>query len=248
MSFKDRFSQQADLYALHRPTYPDELYQFVLQQVKDPNYAWDCATGNGQVASVLSNYFKKVFATDISQKQLDHASKLPNIEYTISPAEETPFPGRSIDLITVGQALHWFNFEQFYKEVKRVSKAGTILAAWGYGLLQVNSDIDLLIYEFYKEITGPYWDPERQHVDAAYQSIPFPFQEIRAPRFKIVRNWDLNALTGYLSTWSSVRKYQNAKGYDPVEEFAEKLAAAWGHPGTKHEVIFDVFMRIGEVR
>ena len=247
MNFKDRFSQQADLYALYRPTYPTTLYEFVLQQVKDPNYAWDCATGNGQVARVLSHHFKNVWATDISQKQLDQAPGLPNIRYEVSPSEETPFPERQFDLITVGQALHWFDFDQFYPEVRRVSRPGAVLAAWGYGLLQINSDMDRLIHKFYREVTGPYWDPERAHVDEAYRTIPFPFQEIKAPQFKILKRWSLKDLTGYLNTWSSVRKYQTALGHNPVEEFSKKFVSVWGDPLRKHEVSFNVFMRIGKV-
>ena len=247
MRIKDLFSQQAGLYALHRPTYPVELFQFVLQHVEHRDCAWDCATGNGQVAVVLSDHFKKVFATDISQSQLDQGQKKPNIQYAISPAEKTPFPDHYFDLITVGQAIHWFDFEKFYQEVRRVGKKGAWLAAWGYGLLRINSDIDPMIDEFYRDVTGPYWDPERTYVDQAYQTIPFPFQEIETPRFQILRNWDLPALVGYLNTWSSVQKYQTAVGRNPVDGFTEKLNATWGEPTLQHEVTFEVFLRVGRV-
>src|SRR5690349_10648465 len=109
----DRFSAQADLYARYRIDYPPELYAFLLATVPRRQRAWDCATGNGQVAAVLAQYFKHVDATDISQAQLDQAAARPNITYQLAPAEHTPFPDNSFALITVAQALHWFDQEAF---------------------------------------------------------------------------------------------------------------------------------------
>jgi hypothetical protein len=49
---KDLFSNHASLYSKFRPSYPQELYDYVLSFVENRNKAWDCATGNGQVAVV----------------------------------------------------------------------------------------------------------------------------------------------------------------------------------------------------
>jgi len=105
---KDRFSKQATAYAAFRPTYPNELYRFILSQVKEKNAAWDCATGNGQVARDLSPHFEEVQATDSSANQIENAFALPNIHYSVSTAEKTFFPESTFDLVTVGQAIHWF--------------------------------------------------------------------------------------------------------------------------------------------
>jgi hypothetical protein len=56
---KDNFSAQADIDAGFRPGYPSELYNFVLSLAKSRHAAWDCGTGNGQVAAALSEYFDK---------------------------------------------------------------------------------------------------------------------------------------------------------------------------------------------
>src|SRR5262245_31315897 len=105
-SHKDLFSKQANIYAAFRPTYPKELYDFIFSRVEKNHKAWDCATGNGQVAGYLANYFDKVYATDISQQQLDNAVKRDNITYSVSPGEKTSFEDQQFDLITVAQALH----------------------------------------------------------------------------------------------------------------------------------------------
>ena len=180
---KDNFSKQSAIYARYRPTYPQDLYDFILSHVTGKQSAWDCGTGNGQAAKELSKVFTKVFATDISQKQIDNAVHADNIFYSVQPAEQTDFPDNSFDLVTVAQALHWFRFDEFYKEVKRVTKPAAFFAGWTYSLLRISDEIDQLIeYHHYNTLSG-YWDDERKYVDEEYRNIPFPFAKINSPCF-----------------------------------------------------------------
>ena len=202
---KDNFSNQADAYAKYSPHYPQELFDFILQQVTRKENAWDCATGNGQTAKVLAGYFENVFATDISQKQIDNAQQAANIHYSVQTAEQTNFPDNTFDLIAVSQALHWFEFNSFYNEIKRIAKPGSVFAAWSYSLLYISPEIDKLIRSFYKDVTGHYyWDAERKYVDEEYKTIPFPFNEIATPKFTMEYLWTMEELQGYLTTWSAV--------------------------------------------
>jgi len=246
MSQKDLFSEHASLYAAFRPTYPETLYEFIFRHLKDNNIAWDCATGNGQVAQYLSNHFKKVYGTDISRQQLDNAFNASNIEYSVSPAEKTPFEDHQVDLITVGQALHWFNREQFYEEVKRVGKPGALLAVWGYALLYIEPDIDTIIMDFYENIVGPYWDNARTLVEQEYKTISFPFEEIETPSFSIDVQWTLDHLTGYLESWSATQKYMKSNNSNPVPALIERIKTFWAEGETK-SVSFPVFLRLGSV-
>jgi ubiquinone/menaquinone biosynthesis C-methylase UbiE len=182
---KDIFSRQASLYAKYRPTYPSELFAFILEHISDRECAWDCGTGNGQTAKELARSFDKVYATDISQTQLDNAEQAANIFYSLQPAEQTNFGENQFDLVTVSQALHWFDLEEFYTEVRRVAKPGAYLAAWMYGALTISPEIDRLKQDHYSNTLGPYWDYERKHVDDNYAGILFPFQEIISPEFFI---------------------------------------------------------------
>ena len=243
---KDLFSQHASGYAAFRPTYPEALYDFVLKQVKERHTAWDCGTGNGQVARDLAKYFDKVFATDSSIKQLENAATADNIQYSLAPAEKTSFPDASFDLITVGQAIHWFNIAAFNCEAMRVAKPGGVIAVWGYSLLSVDPPINALIAHFYKNIVGAYWDPERKLVDEQYKTIPFPFDEIPSPEFSYSFQWSLPELQGYLRTWSAVQKYINHKGVNPVMKLVEEIQPLW--KGERMEVRFQLFVRCGRIR
>ena len=240
---KDLFSSHARQYAAFRPTYPASLFDFILSFVKEKNKVWDCATGNGQVARVLSAGFGEVFATDISQAQLDNAFQAPNIFYSRSPAEQTPFEENTFDLITVGQALHWFDFKKFFAEVRRVSKPDAILAVCGYDLLHVSAEMDGLLHDFYTHTVGSYWEPERQYVADRYANIPVPFTEMPAPDFEMTVHWTLDELSGYLSTWSSVQKFIRQNGYNPVLSLTDTLRSYWKTEERK-EIIFPLFCRI----
>ena len=242
---KDNFSRQADIYAKYRPGYPKELFDFIIGHVTHCETAWDCATGNGQTAKQLSVYFKNVVATDISQKQLDNAFPAQNITYLLQPEEQTDFANDSFDLITISQALHWFNFEKFYAEALRVAKPGAWLAAWMYSLLRISPVVDAIIEHYHFETLGNYWDKERKYVDADYATIPFPFTGIETPVFSITYYWTLEELEGYFNTWSALQKYIVAHNDSPVPVLIRQVRPHWKN--EKMKIIFPLHLRMGQV-
>ncbi len=88
---KDNFSDNSDNYAKYRPAYPTDFYEYLHTLPIQFTNAWDCGTGNGQVAIELAKAFKHVYATDISQSQLSNAVNAANITYALQPAEATNF-------------------------------------------------------------------------------------------------------------------------------------------------------------
>jgi ubiquinone/menaquinone biosynthesis C-methylase UbiE len=243
---KDNFSAQASLYAQYRPTYPKEWYEFLMAIVPARETAWDCATGNGQIAGHLCKYIKTVYATDLSEKQVENAVGADNIFYKVEAAEHTAFPSQYFDLITVGQAIHWLQFDQFYREVKRVAKPGGILAIVGYNIFRSEPAIDSIIDRFYFEITGPYWDKERRYVDEQFRTIPFPFEEIPSPTLVNTMQWTFENVLGFLNSWSAVEHYKKKHGTNPVDLVYEELRGLWPE-GAAREIKFPILMRTGRV-
>jgi SAM-dependent methyltransferase len=241
---KDNFSVQSAGYAQFRPTYPNELYDFLFSLLSGQQTAWDCATGNGQVARELANHFEQVYGTDISQNQLSHAVQKDNISYLLESSDKSSFPDNTFDLITVAQAIHWFDFDAFYAEVKRTLKPFGIFAAFGYGVMSIDKDVDALIHTLYKSVLGQYWDTERRFIDQGYHTLPFPFQELPVPDLSIKTTWNFEQLTGYLNTWSAVQHYKKANDSNPLDLLLPDLKDAWGD-GRK-EVTFPILMRVGK--
>ncbi len=243
---KDNFSLQAAQYATYRPAYPEELYQFVINHCKHRGNVWDCGTGNGQAADRLSLYFDKVYATDISQSQLEHAQRNNKIEYSLQSAERTNFHDNLFDLVFAVQAVHWFDFEKFYNEVRRTLTPNGIIALAGYGLPKISVEIDRIIADFYRNILGNYWDAERRFVDEKYQTIPFPFIEIETPDFQSSYDWNLEHFTGYLETWSALQHFKLINGFNPLNEISNALKTVWKENQTK-KITFPIFMRLGRL-
>ena len=241
---KDRFSSHARQYAAFRPTYPAELYDFIFSHLDQFATAWDAGTGNGQVARDLARKFNSVMATDVSPQQLTNAHPADNIFYSLA-AEETHFPDKTFNLITVAQAIHWFDREKFYLEVKRVAKPEALLAVWGYGLVSIHQEIDSHLEHFYMQVVGPYWDKERKLVDEEYRTILFPFQEIHVPEFTFSMEWTLEEFQGYLNTWSAVQKYIQANQENPVDTFIQRVRHLWGL--ERQTVHFPLFLRLGSI-
>lgn len=244
---KDNFSAQSGIYAAHRPGYPPALFDWLFSQCTDFHAAWDCATGNGQAAINIAPRFEIIYATDLSIKQLENSVKADNIDYRVEKAELSTLPDNSVNLITVAQALHWFDHEAFFKEVERVACDNALFAAWGYDLLSVdNGDINKILRHFHDDITGPYWDSERKHVDEHYLNIHIPFEVIDCPLYSYKVGWQVERLIGYLNTWSSVQHYIKVHGNNPVELISEQLRALWGD--SEREVSFPIFMKAARIK
>jgi SAM-dependent methyltransferase len=174
MSFKDHFSRLAAEYAAFRPAYPPAIFDYLAHLCAERRNAWDCACGNGQATLALAERFEGVIATDASPQQLAAAPAHAHVTYRVARAEESGIESNSVDLVTVAQALHWFDLDPFYGEVQRVLKPSGVLAVWTYGQLHVEDDaIDALIQEFYWDIVGPYWPPERRLVEVSWTGFPF---------------------------------------------------------------------------
>lgn len=247
-TYQDLFSDHAACYARARPSYPRDLLAFVCGLAPARRLAWDCATGNGQAAFGLAGFFDRVIATDACEAQLAHAPAHDRIVYRVMSAEGCDLPAASVDLITVAQALHWLDLDAFYAQVRRVARPDGVLAVWCYSLHHVSDDVDRISRRLYNEITGPYWHARRRLVDERYETIPFPFDEIRGvPTFQCLRHWTLPEYVAYLESWSAVQQFRHVRGSDPLHEIAAELSAAWGPPQQVRAVTWPIHLRIGRV-
>lgn len=244
---EDHFSKVATNYASFRPSYPDELFDWLASVAPQRRLAWDCGAGSGQATIALAARFERVLGTDISAAQLASAPALPNVEYRVAPAEDSGLQTGSIDLITVAQALHWFDLPKFYAEVRRVLRPRGVIAVWGYNRLAIaHPGIQQMVDRFYEKKIGPYWPAERLHVENGYRDLPFPFERISSPGFSLHKNWSRTQLLGYLRSWSATGRFKAANGYDPVDALAEEIAPHWPE-GKSYRVEWPLFMHVGRV-
>lgn len=204
---KDLFSAHAADYAAFRPKYPLSLGKAIAQLQRYRGVAWDCATGNGQLAMQLADHFALVCASDASAAQIQQAPANNYIHYSVQPAEHTDYPDHYFDVVTVAQAIHWLDIEAFYQEARRVVKPEGHIVVIGYGLCSINEAVDKWLHTFYYDTIYAYWEPERKLLEDCLASLPFPFREVPFPALHMEVEWTATQFLQYLSTWSAVRNF-----------------------------------------
>ncbi|HEY5801753.1 MAG TPA: class I SAM-dependent methyltransferase [Burkholderiaceae bacterium] len=246
--FQDHFNAVAAAYADFRPTYPAALYDWLASQCAQRELVWDCAAGSGQASVDLARHFARVVATDASPAQIADARPAVNVEYRVARAESSGLPDASCDLVTVAQALHWFDLPSFYAEARRVLKQGGVLAVWSYGVQHVDGAcVDATVQRYYNDTVGPYWPPERVHVENGYRNLAFPFPQIDAPELTMQVQRTLEQLLGYLASWSATARYRAQTGHDPIPALRAELAAVWGDAAIARAVRWPLAIRAGRV-
>ena len=248
MAFRDHFSGVAADYARYRPDYPSALFDWLAEVAPRREVVWDCACGSGQATVHLAPFFAIVVATDVSLTQLSNRPALDGPVFTAAAAEDAPLADHSIDLVTVGQALHWFDLDAFFAEVRRVLVPGGIVAVWTYGLPEVDDpEIGTVIRAFIDDTLGPWWPPEVAHVLDGYAAFEIPFAELVPPRMEMEVRWPLPRFLAFVRTWSGVGRYREMRGEDPVEELAASLLPLWGSPDRCRSIRWWLKIRAGGV-
>jgi len=246
-AFADHFSAIASGYAQFRPTYPASLFSALASVVPDRLAVWDCACGSGQASIPLAAHFDGVYATDASLSQLAEAPAYARVRYHVASAEQSALRTGSVALVTVAQALHWFDVPAFHREATRVLKPGGIVAEWSYALMSVPSNprLTALVNDLDRDMRT-WWPPQRRHVDTHYRDLEFPFAAVDMGAFDMRATWTRDQLLGYLATWSAITRHRAQTGVNPLEPIWPALLEAWGSTETL-EIRWPLTLRVGQV-
>ncbi|MCP4654725.1 MAG: class I SAM-dependent methyltransferase [bacterium] len=245
MGFRDFFSERAAEYRSFRPQYPAPLFAYLASLPEQRDLVWDCGTGSGQAAIALARHFRRVIAGDASKSQVFHARERPGVAYAVVEAGQAAIRDRALDLVVVAQAAHWFHFERFYAEVRRVLKPRGVLAIWCYDLPEISPAIDAIVRSLYRDTLGGFWSPERRLIDARYETLPFPFPQLPVPGFDMETEWTLEQFVGYIRTWSALKAYGAKLGRDPVAAILEELGSAWGEMSRSRRLHWPLTLKVG---
>eukprot|EP00090_Calanus_glacialis_P011110 TRINITY_DN19584_c0_g1_i1.p1 TRINITY_DN19584_c0_g1~~TRINITY_DN19584_c0_g1_i1.p1 ORF type:complete len:288 (-),score=113.65 TRINITY_DN19584_c0_g1_i1:26-844(-) len=231
-------ADHSSLYAKFRPVPPLSILTQILkfrERASPPlNLAVDVGCGSGQFTRLLPPVCTSVLATDVSQVQVDQARNLlhyDNLEVKVGRGEKIEVEDSSVDLVTVCQALHWMEVEEFYAEVSRILVPGGTLAVIGYHFTRpaptMSNSLSLTeaMMKVYRT-TGPYWSSRRALVDSGYTSIPLAQFE-RVERQDDEHYTDIQATladwTGYIRSWSGLQTFAREKGSEAAGELMEEF-------------------------
>lgn len=237
------FASNSAAYAAARPRYPETLFDWLAAQAPGRNAAWDAGCGNGQATVALARRFDHVLGTDVSAEQIAQAPATANIEWRVARSEDVAHEPRSLDLVLVAQALHWFDLDRFYPLVQRALVPEGVFAAVGYAWFLVGPEVDALVKKTILDPLVPYWAQGNARLIGGYRELPFPFDVLAAPAFNIELKWTLAQMIAYVETWSAVKRMRSEAGIDVVAPAAERLAPVWGDGARR--VTMPLTVRVG---
>lgn len=244
--FADHFSGHAALYAAHRPRYPAALFDWLARAAPGTQLAWDAGTGSGQVAHGLVTRFARVVATDASAEQIAHAEPHARIAYAVASYASGLADG-SAQLVTVGQAIHWFDLGAFAREARRVLQPGGVLAVFGYAHNRVSAEVDEVVRHYHDVTLGGHWPRERDLIFGGYPTLALPIDDLPAPAFEMREEWTLAQFLGYLRTWSAAQRLLAAGGAATVRALEDAVRDRWGEVAVR-PVTWPMVLRAGVVR
>jgi SAM-dependent methyltransferase len=239
------FNDKAELYESSRPIYPQEIYSYLASLCSSQDLAWDSACGNGQAAVGLIKEFNRVYATDVSKEQIFNAKPHHNISYEVSPSEKVNLENRSCDLICVAQALHWFDYSQFWPEATRVLKPNGVFCAFGYNWASVSTEIDNVINTSIVKIIEPFWAPQNKLLWNHYRDLQIPFEKIESPNFTMSVSWNLNEYFNFLHTFSATRRCMDLIGNEFFQKAYEAVSHIWGLVEERKKIDLDFVFYVG---
>ena len=127
---EERFTGKADIYQKYRPTYPEELMEYLYTQAgfAQKSKIADIGSGTGKFSRLLLERGSTVFCVEPNEEMRQSAEKdLSGFENFISASgndKNTGLQDKSVDFVTVAQAFHWFDRQSFKSECQRILKSG----------------------------------------------------------------------------------------------------------------------------
>ena len=215
-----RFSGAAAGYARFRPGYPDALVDRVVTEagVKSGDPVADVGCGTGILTRMLAARGLEVVGIDPNPDMLEEARAAGGgAEYREGDAESTGLADRSVALVTVAQAFHWFDLDPTLAELQRVLKPqGHVAAIWNIrGESGFMAEYDALLRRFSSEYEVlESWETTLEELKRHPRVVG-----AREHRAEHAQHFDLDDLRG--RAWSSsyvFRGVKNREGFDAALE------------------------------
>lgn len=215
-SSTSRFSNRVENYIKYRPSYPEEIISYFLNEgILKPGYViGDIGSGTGISSEIFLKEGYRVIGVEPNKDMREAAERLlagyKNFESVNGTAEETTLAGSSIDLIICAQAFHWFDTEKSRQEFKRILKTNRYTS-----LIWNSRRFDTPFLKDYEELLQQFGTDynEIKHNNITDDVIKNFFQnnEVKFAEFDYVQKFDFSGLKGRLLSSSYVPDEKDPK-------------------------------------
>lgn len=180
---------------LHRPPYPQELFDLLVDLSPRQNRLLDLGCGHGKIARPMSEHFAEVTAIDPSAQMISLGQSLPNgtasnLTWVESYAEDAPLTGL-YDTVTAALSIHWMDHKRlFAKLIPHLAQDYLFTVIEGDAPLNPpwEKDWQAFLREWVPRLTGnpfhadkrwPFWERYADHatLQDKYEIISAPFTQ-----------------------------------------------------------------------
>jgi SAM-dependent methyltransferase len=129
----ERFSSRVSNYMKYRPTYPQAVVDCLRPHGLTPeSVVADVGSGTGLLTELFLRNGNKTFGVEPNKPMREAGEQVlkafPNFISINGTAEATTLPATSVDIITAGQAFHWFDVAAARREFARILRPGGMVA------------------------------------------------------------------------------------------------------------------------
>lgn len=246
--FTAKFTRKAEAYSKYRPSYPKEILEILSSQIgftRDKIVA-DVGSGTGILSKIFLDNGNFVYGLEPNDEMRSFAEKslssYPKFVSMNRIAESTGLPNASVDLVTAGQALHWFDRDCARREFAR------ILKTTGYAMIAYNErkkeDGTMDDYDRIIDRNAP--KSETPDIDAEYLEQFFgskDYNEFTVPNEQVL---DFAGLLGR-ATSASYLPSKGDPGYESLESDLKRLFDTYQRDG-RIELRYGTLLFLGQIQ
>ncbi len=256
MDFTHRFDKRAALYSKYRPGYPKEILDILRSEIgfsRDSTIG-DIGSGTGLLSKLFLQNGNTVYGVEPNDEMRSNAeqtlSRFPGFLSVRGRAESSTLKDGSIDLITVGQALHWFDRDPTIREFARILKKNGHLC-----VLYNERNINDLFMKGYEDVVQKH-ARDRAEVLDVWRDEPWKednlsefFHERKYRRFNL-RNeqfLDLEGLMGRMMSASYMLNADETERFNALNLDVSRLFKDWEKAGTVR-LLYETIITLGRIR
>jgi ubiquinone/menaquinone biosynthesis C-methylase UbiE len=246
-----RFSDKVDNYIKYRPHYPEDVVTYLQNEgvIFENSVVADIGSGTGISTELFLPNVKKVYGVEPNDNMRNAGEKLlshyDNFISINGEAENTTLPDNSIDVVTAGQAFHWFDVEKSRKEFNRILKdRGYVVLMWNARQLSGTPFLD----EYEKLLLEFGTDYIKVRHESVSHEIKVKFygnDKFASKKFYNEQILDYEGLKGRLLSSSYIPRH-GEHGYDEMLEELRKIFDKHNKEG-KIKVIYNTEVYVGRL-
>ena len=237
-----RFSSRVEDYIKYRPRYPRSVVELLKDEcgLSHASVVADVGSGTGILSELFLRNGNRVYGVEPNREMREAGERLlstyDNFVSVEGRAEATTVAAGSVDFVTSGQALHWFERDAARREFARILRpGGWVVAVWNDWSAETSpflKDYERLLLDFgtdYREVCMRAGNDD----DLVYSF--FGPCEVRLKTFGNQQVFDFENLKGRLMSSS----YAPEPGHPNFAPMLERLASIFEQHQEGGRVVFD---------